>query len=232
MKKVLIMLILGAISVVTAENVPTDVIKVMNDFMSGNSPHSSTFTGMAAAWGLDSGTSTQLSDLKAGDPIHMYRMFGDQLKGKDANAPVLSIAIPMDDWYIPLLFQGKCVIMLEIIKPQAPFDTNWQFGACGLTGLAMQWDQVRKKWPKSSKCNPIIIEGPGGRSYFHIPEQGNNNLTELNHRFNMKSHDSIPDTLFGTLSSSSDIIKDLQKAYLKGPLRPYKGSGPIGGGGG
>ncbi len=221
---------LGAISVVTAEKVPADVIKVMNNFMSGNNPHSAPFNGMATGWGLDSGT--KLSNLKAGDPIHMYRMFGDQLKGKDANAPVLSIAIPMDDWYIPLLLHGKCVVMLEIIKPQAPFDTNWQFGACGLAGLAMQWDQVRKKWPKSSKCNPILIEGPGGRKYFHIPDQGNNNLTELNQRFNMKSHESIPDTLFGNLSPSPEIIKDLQKNYLQNSQRPHKGSGAFGGGGG
>ncbi len=217
MNKILMILIL-IVSPAIAETVPVEVHQFIDSAMSGK-VHSAGWGFIDYFLGLENGS--KLSDLKAGDPIHVYRITADSVRKISADAPVMTYAKPMDVWYVPMLLHGKHVGQLIVFKPRG--DPKWQIGGYGGGGISEAWEKVCKTWPKSSGYNPIYIEGPVSYYFFHVPEKGDSNLTDLFWKSMKGGRRSSTDTSYRILWSSRDVIKTIKKAI--GPKRSNFGGG-------
>ena len=82
MKKALMMLTLGiGVSAVVAEHVPVEVQQLIDSAMSGKNPNMVSFNTDAPHMGL--GPGTKLSDVQAGEPIHLYWFDTDSIRKLD-----------------------------------------------------------------------------------------------------------------------------------------------------
>ncbi len=196
MKKIMIFLMLWAVSAVMAEQVPVEVQRVIDSAMAGKIPIMNEISADPVHIGLDSGT--KLSDLQAGQPIHLYGFNNDSLAKLDENAPVSSIIKPLDGWAVPLLLHGKSRLLFLIIN--TPPTKKWHVTGLGYSGYATDWEKICQIWPESAGYHPIFIGRLIGQAYFYIPEKGDKNLT----RFTSSTHKSDNlDSLYANLESSS-----------------------------
>jgi hypothetical protein len=202
MNKMAIMVMLG-VSAILAEQVPVEVQKVIDSAISGNDAAMSSFNENAKGIGLDSGI--KLSDLKAGEAIHLYWFIADSLDKLTEKAPITSVIKPLNEWMVPLMFQRKAKALLVVVK--IPNSTNWQVGGYGHVGIAKRWEKICQIWPESKGYHPIFIGSLFGPSYFYIPEKGDKNLTP----FTPDSHhtESI-ESYYSILDSSNHVLKGIR----------------------
>lgn len=203
MKNVLkLMLMLGVgVSAVAAEQVPVEVQQVIDSAMAGKIPIMADFNSSYAQFGY------KLSEMQAGEPIHLYQFNYDLIKNTDVNAPVSSVIRPINEWAVPLLLHGKSQILLEIIK-----NTNkggkWHVMGYGMSGYAERWEKICQIWPESKGYHPEFIgQFLGMDFYFHIPEKGDYNLTRFVHYG--PNRDKL-DSLIGNLEHSSIALEKIK----------------------
>jgi hypothetical protein len=190
------------------EEVPPEVQKIIDETMSGKYGLSG-FEGEKISMGFDS--STKLSDLKAGEPVPVYKLYYDSLLKNNETVPTSATIKRIDVWEIPLLLKDKCITTFEVEKDPRSHQWRWGiFNGC-LKGHYDDWQKVREAWPKSAGYNPVIVHF-AWKKYFHVPEINDSNLTPLSR----PSYDSLSmaiDTSYKVLVSSKTTLKYL-KAHL------------------
>jgi hypothetical protein len=178
-----------------AEQVPVEVQRVIDSAMAGKIPIMNEISADPVHIGLDSGT--KLSDLQAGQPIHLYGFNKDSLDKLDESAPVSSIIKPLKGWAVPLILHGKFRLLFLIDLNSSE---KWHVDGFGFGGYAISWQTICKIWPESKGYHPIFIGHLIGQAFFYVPEKGDKNLT----RFASAMHKSDNlDSLYANLESSS-----------------------------
>ena len=159
-----------------AEKVPEDVLREINNAMSGKEKIMFSLNNDLVRLGFDSGTT--LSTLQVGTPVHLYKIDINALNKLGANSAVKDVITPMDEWGVPLFKKGSKARTAFLIA-KLPNHSHWAAGGYGFGGWAVAWAELESEWPVSSGYHLYAIGQLDGPHYFYIPEKGENNLTSL-----------------------------------------------------
>jgi len=158
---------------------------------------------------------TKLSDVKLGKPFCVYSMDWINLNTVSPDIPVSKlIHIDSTHWTIPLEENGKCVSFLGIHKEHGQYVAFSQ----GSNRVAIGWQLVLEQWPYVSGFNPMFVDvSPLSDIFYHIPEQGDSNLTSLLINPDPSGTRLIipPSAEFKKLTPSKTTISQLQRFLQK-----------------
>lgn len=160
------------------ETVPPEVQRIIEETMKGKHGLLNNFDGNKISMGFDS--STKLSDLKAGEPVKVYKIFRTSLEKSDENIQISAIARRIDVWEVPVLIKDTCVTTFEVEK--GVFNHRWGAGVFNGRRKGQrydEWQKVMEAWPKAKGYNPVIVYYGAWKTFFHVPEKDDANLTPL-----------------------------------------------------
>lgn len=126
------------------------------------------------AKGLD--TNITAAEIEVGIPVEFYafkREDGEYTFIDEApDAPVMSLVEPTGFWRFNLKARGQYLFGVHFCDKQGV----WDYVGSG-TGLSA-WKEFRDVYPESTGILPIVI-GHERRTYVHVPEKGEHNLTYM-----------------------------------------------------
>jgi hypothetical protein len=214
MKTTLLLLMLSA-GAVLAEPVPPEVRQVIDTAAQVSDGRLVAFYATRVKKGFDAGP--VLHDVKIGRAVRVYGFVADSLRKLGEGAPLSSLLRPLNEWAVPLLLNGKVLMLLRVEK--TALIPQWHAGGYGSGWTAKQWERVCRVWPEQAGYHPTLVGNLSGQCYFAVPEKGEHNLTPL---LRQSSPKVVPDSLYVHLDSSRIVMKELKYRLWVKTGFPYK----------
>lgn len=205
-QSIIIMLLVKCILAVT--NVPQEVDKAISEALTGKWVFRN-FENSKVSMGFDS--TTELSDIKTGEPFQMYYISQIDFEESDVNVSIDSI-LKQSNWYVPLYVNSELMETVMLIGTRFSAKEKWSAGTRSLKTLVQTWKLIKQAWPVSKGFHPRLIyisEPYENMLCFNVPEKEEPNLTIIGKLY--RSFTPSPDKKdFTKLSTCDETLKSIK----------------------